>query len=151
MNNASQTFDTMTGMFTRNLGQAVPGRHTQKIYDRLSRSQAAVLSQLRTGKNRLNHYLVRVEIIQSEGCDCEREPETVGHFLLRCARWAEENLLIPNLFDLSQKSAQFCSISVLERVIFSLPGSECHTQLLDMYRSSDRPQNRELNDPGGNG
>lgn len=23
-------------------------------------------------------------------CKCGREPETVGHFMLRCSRWAEE-------------------------------------------------------------
>lgn len=78
------------GKSTQRLDQALPGKHTRKLYDRLSKGQAAVLSQLRTKKIKLNYYLAKVKIMESEVCECRREPESVGHFLLRCPRWTSE-------------------------------------------------------------
>lgn len=79
-----------TGRFTRELDQALPGKHTRVLYDRLSRGQVAVFSQLRTGKNRLKYYLAKERVIESGECECERESETVSHFRLRCPRWSDE-------------------------------------------------------------
>lgn len=78
------------GRFTQSIDHALPGKHTRKLYDKLSREQAATLSQLRTGKNKLNYYLAKAKIVESGICGCGREPESVGHFLLRCPRWATE-------------------------------------------------------------
>lgn len=78
------------GEYTQRLDRALPGKHTRKLYDRLSRSQAAILGQLRTGKNKLNYYLAKAKIIETDLCECEREPETTSHFLLRCPKWSTE-------------------------------------------------------------
>lgn len=78
------------GKFTQSLDHALPGKHTRKLYDRLTKSQAAILSQLRTGKNKLNYYLAKARIIESETCPCGREPESTSHFLLRGPRWTTE-------------------------------------------------------------
>lgn len=43
---------------------------TKKLYDSLSRNQSSVLSQLRTGKNKLNLYLAKAKTIESEVCEC---------------------------------------------------------------------------------
>jgi hypothetical protein len=73
--------------FRRHIDQAIPGKHTRTLYDRLSKKDASVLAQLRTGKCRLNHYLARINAAQTEICQCGREAETVRHFLFRCPRW----------------------------------------------------------------
>lgn len=78
------------GKYSQSLDRALPGKHTRKLYDKLSRNQAAILSQLRTGKNKLNYYLAKAKIIESEVCQCERETETASHFLLRRPRWSIE-------------------------------------------------------------
>lgn len=39
-----ERFATRTGMLTRKLDHALPGMHTKRLYNRLSRGQAAVLS-----------------------------------------------------------------------------------------------------------
>lgn len=35
----------------------------------------------------MNYYLAEAKLIGSEKCECKREPETVGHFMIRCPRW----------------------------------------------------------------
>jgi ribonuclease HI len=78
---------TEKDLFRRHLDQAVPGKHTRDLYDGLSKKDASILAQLRTGKCRLNHYLFRIGAVESEMCQCGREAETVRHFLFRCPRW----------------------------------------------------------------
>lgn len=57
------------------------------MYHGLKRAQAAVLTQLRTGHVALNHYLHRINAIDSPLCLRCGEPETVDHYLLRCSRF----------------------------------------------------------------
>ena len=73
--------------FGRQIDQALPGKHTRRLYDHLSKADAYILAQLRTGKCRLNGYLARINVVESAQCDCGRGPETVGHFLFQCMRW----------------------------------------------------------------
>lgn len=83
------------GEFMQSLDQALPGKHLRKLNGKLSKRQAATLSQLRTEKNKLNYYLAKAKIIESATRKCGRESETVGHFLLKCPRWTarRSNLL----------------------------------------------------------
>ena len=64
------------------MDQALPGDHVRKLYDKLSKTEANLLAQLRTGKNRLNSDLARINAVESEMCACGREAETVRHFPL---------------------------------------------------------------------
>ena len=73
----------------RELDKALPGRHTRKLYDRLKRTDAAILAQLRGGYCRLNGYLHRIGQVDSDLCLCGQK-ETVQHFLLECPRWTQE-------------------------------------------------------------
>jgi ribonuclease HI len=73
----------------RELDAALPGRHTRKLYDRLSRTDAAILAQLRGGYCRLNSYLHNIGRADSKHCECGQN-ETVEHFLLVCPRWAQQ-------------------------------------------------------------
>lgn len=79
---------------TRHIDQALPGKHTRKIYDTLSKRDAKMLVQLRTGKSRLNTYLASIGACNSDWCECGRETESVAHFLFRCPRWQQERLQV---------------------------------------------------------
>jgi hypothetical protein len=46
---------TLTGMFTRTIDRALPQQHMAKVYDTLSRQDAVILVQLRTGNIRVHH------------------------------------------------------------------------------------------------
>lgn len=79
---------TEQSAFRRHIDQAMPGQHTRALYDCLSKKDASVLAQLRTGKYRLNHHLFRISAVESEMCPYGRESETVRHFLFRCPHWS---------------------------------------------------------------
>jgi ribonuclease HI len=78
---------TEENSFRCHIDQAIPGKHVRTLYDGLSKKDASILAQLRTGKCRLNAYLFRIRAVESEMCQCGREAETVRHFLFRCPRW----------------------------------------------------------------
>jgi hypothetical protein len=78
------------GNYSKRIDLALPGKHTKKLYDPLSRREASVLVQLRTGMSRLNGYLHRIQAAPSELCACGRAQETVEHFLFTCTRWTEQ-------------------------------------------------------------
>jgi hypothetical protein len=82
------------GKYSKRIDQALPGKHTKEIYDQLSRKEAAVLVQLRTGMARLNGYLHRIQAVPSEICACGRSLETVEHFLFTCTKWREQRKLL---------------------------------------------------------
>jgi ribonuclease HI len=75
------------GTYSKQLDTALPGNHTRVIYDKLTRQEANVLAQLRTGMARLNGYLHRIGAVESGQCACGQAEETVAHFLFRCTRW----------------------------------------------------------------
>lgn len=76
-----------TGREIREIDYAVSGRHIRKLYDALTKDQARILVQLRTGMIRLNKYLFRISAAETEECECSEEAETREHFLFRCKRW----------------------------------------------------------------
>ena len=78
------------GKYSRRIDTALPGKHTRRLYDRLSRKEASVLAQLRTGMARLNIYLYRIRASTTDQCECGQAQETVDHFLFRCRRWTEQ-------------------------------------------------------------
>jgi hypothetical protein len=58
------------GRYSRVIDAALPGKHTRQLYDRLSRKEAGVLAQLRTGMVRLNVYLYRITAAAIDECEC---------------------------------------------------------------------------------
>ena len=58
------------------------------LYDSLSKPQAALLAQIRTGKSRLNDYLAKINVVESDQCGCGTGRETVRLFLFHCTQWA---------------------------------------------------------------
>ncbi|KAM4063286.1 endonuclease/exonuclease/phosphatase [Hirsutella rhossiliensis] len=75
------------GKHSKRIDKALPGKHTRKMYDELTRKESEVLVQLRTGKSRLNGYLCKIGAEESDECTCGQSAETVEHFLFRCRRW----------------------------------------------------------------
>lgn len=64
-----------------------PSNRVLGMYKGLKRAQAAVLTQLHTGHVALNACLHRFSAVDSLNCASCSEPETVDHYLLRCARF----------------------------------------------------------------
>jgi hypothetical protein len=77
------------GKYSKRIDMALPGSHTRILYDGLKRKEAMVLAQLRTGMTRLNSYLSKIGVAQSDLCICGQASETVEHFLFRCTKWTE--------------------------------------------------------------
>jgi len=75
------------GAHSKRVDAALPGDHTRLLYEHLSRKEAGILAQLRTGMARLNGYLHCIEAASSDQCGCGRAKETVDHFLFRCKKW----------------------------------------------------------------
>ena len=85
---AQTSLPERVGQHSKRVDTALPGKHTRRLYDRLSWKEASVLAQLRTGKARLNEYLYQIKAAPTDQCDCGCARETVEHFLFRCSRWA---------------------------------------------------------------
>jgi ribonuclease HI len=78
------------GRHVKRVDAALPGKHTPRLYDRLSWKEASVLAQLRTGMARLNSYLYRINVAETDQCACGQARETVEHFLFRCRKWTTQ-------------------------------------------------------------
>ena len=75
------------GRHAKHVDAELPGKNTRQLYDRLFWKEASVLAQLRTGMARLNGYLYRINVAETDQCACGQARETVEHFLFRCQRW----------------------------------------------------------------
>jgi ribonuclease HI len=84
------TVPEKTGKYSKTIDKALPGKHTRQLYDKLSRKEASVLAQLRTGMARLNTFLFRIRASTTDQCECGHAQETVDHFLFRCRKWTAQ-------------------------------------------------------------
>ena len=75
------------GKFTQSIDGAIPGNHTNMLYNQLGKEQARILAQLRTGKSRLNDYLSGIGGVESDQCTCGTGRETIRHFSFHCPKW----------------------------------------------------------------
>ncbi|KAJ2891331.1 hypothetical protein MKZ38_000562 [Zalerion maritima] len=88
----------ITGQFTKEIDKAIPQKYTKALYSYLSREDAAILTQLRTSKCRLNYYLAKINASPIDLCEYG-EPETVRHFLIKCPRWDTERQALKQAAD----------------------------------------------------
>lgn len=95
------------GRHSKRVDAALPGKHTRQLYDHLSRKEAVVLSQLRTGMARLNSYLYRIDAAESDQCACGQSRETVEHFLFRCVRWTAHRTEMLQCTDTHRSNISF--------------------------------------------
>lgn len=96
---ASLHIPTTVGESLRRLDAAWPGGHTRRMYDSLSRRQASILAQLRTGMTPLNGYLRVIGATETSLCDCGKANESRQHFVFQCAKWNEQRKIIAAWID----------------------------------------------------
>jgi ribonuclease HI len=95
------------GKYSKRIDIALPGKHTRQLYDKLSRKEASVLAQLRTGMARLNGYLHRITAAPTDQCACGQAIETVEHFLFRCRKWTEQRTEMLQCTDIHRGNLSF--------------------------------------------
>ena len=87
--NTDDFYKARVGRYTKTFDKALPGPHTRLLlYNREQKTHASILCQLRSGINRLNQYLARINAVQSSECKCGKGEESVDHFLFRSLRWS---------------------------------------------------------------
>jgi hypothetical protein len=122
----------LAGQYTLKMDQALPGKHTLRLYGALTSDQTAILIQARSGHCRLNRYLARIGLAESALCECERGEETIRHVTLSCARWVEE-----------REELQTVAKQKAEDVPFLLRGwgkkQDCKGQFVDGPKENWRP------------
>jgi hypothetical protein len=78
----------------RKIDAAWPSSHTRRMYDDLSKRQAGILAQLRTGMTPLNGYLYNIRAAETNLCDCGEVAESREHFIFHCVRWSEQRKIL---------------------------------------------------------
>lgn len=91
---ATEQVPTTVGESVRRIDTAWPGNHTRRMYDDLSKRQASILAQLRTGMTPLNGYLHNIKAVESNLCECGEAVESREHFVFRCVRWSEQRKIL---------------------------------------------------------
>ncbi|GIZ36535.1 hypothetical protein CKM354_000000600 [Cercospora kikuchii] len=76
------------GRYTYAIDSALPGRHTLQLYGALTREDAGILAQARTGHAHLREYLARTRQLESAVCECGSGVESVKYVILHCPLWA---------------------------------------------------------------
>jgi hypothetical protein len=91
---ATEQVPATVGESVRRIDTAWPGSHTRRMYDDLSKRQASILAQLRTGMTPLNGYLHNIKAVESNLCECGEAVESIEHFVFHCARWTEQRKIL---------------------------------------------------------
>jgi hypothetical protein len=104
---SSRSLPEKIGKHSKRVDAALPGKHTRRLYDKLSWKEASVLAQLRTGMARLNAYLHRIKVAATDQCACEQEREKVEHFLFRCRRWTAHRTEMLQCTDTHRSNISF--------------------------------------------
>ena len=74
-----------TGKFTRKIDAALHLGKSAKMYQQLNSTEAAILTQLRTGKSFLKEYFYKIKASETATCNCG-STKSVAHFLFSCSR-----------------------------------------------------------------
>ena len=104
---AEASLPEKVGKYSKRVDAALPGKHTRQLYDGLSRKEASVLAQLRTGMAKLNGYLHRIDATPSDQCACGQARETVEHFLFRCTQWTQQRAELLRCTDTRRSNISF--------------------------------------------
>lgn len=91
---ATLQLSTTVENIVRRIDAAWPGNHTRRMYEDLSKRQASILAQLRTGMTPLNGYLYNIKATETNLCDCGEAAESREHFIFHCSRWNEQRKIL---------------------------------------------------------
>lgn len=78
------------GKYSKSMDKALPGSHTRRLYETMTKREAKVLAQVRTGMSALNGYVHKIGVAESDICDRGQAAETTEHFPFRCKKWATQ-------------------------------------------------------------
>lgn len=104
---STKSLPEKVGRHSKRVDTTFPGKHTRLLYDHLSRKEAGVLAQLRTGMAKLNTYLHRIKAASSDQCACGQARETVEYFLFRCRKWTEHRAEMLQCTDIHRSNISF--------------------------------------------
>lgn len=77
------------GHYTHSIDSALPGKHTLLLlYGALTREDAGILAQARTGHTHLRDCLARTQWVESAVRECKSGIESVKHVILQCPLWS---------------------------------------------------------------
>ena len=75
-------YKSKVGRFTKSFDKALPGPHTRLLYNRRAKLHANVLCQLRSGINRLNKYLAKINGWKPRSASAAKEKSLLITFCL---------------------------------------------------------------------
>ena len=85
---------------------SMPSKGFRKLTSKLSRAQASILIQLRSGHIPLAKHLFRISKVPSLVCpSCQSDEESVHHFLFNCPTWRHECWFMGRTLGPKAKSA----------------------------------------------
>lgn len=95
-------YTSKVGRYTNLFDKTLTGLHTRGLFDGKWKLHAhtrtcAHFCPLRTGINRLNKYLARINAVDSENFQCGKGEETVDHIWFRCPCWRNLRIEIRQL------------------------------------------------------
>ena len=76
------------------IDKSLPCAKSARILLNLPRRATSILTQLRTGHVGLNAFLKKIKAVDSALCPKCKQPETVGHYLLFCQRYARQRRIL---------------------------------------------------------
>ncbi|KAF2258298.1 hypothetical protein CC78DRAFT_595662 [Lojkania enalia] len=76
------------GKFTRKINTVFHLGKLVEIYRQLNSNEAAIITQLRTGKTFFNEYLYKIKAVDTAACEY-RYKELIAHFLFSCRKWRQ--------------------------------------------------------------
>jgi ribonuclease HI len=71
---------------TKRLVQA-PNKKTLRLYEGLSKPQCAILTQMRTMRIGLRHFLFKIKAAETDRCSCDEGSQTPRHILMQCPQY----------------------------------------------------------------
>ena len=77
--------------FTKKIDAALHLGKSAILYQQINSTEAAILTQLRTGKTFLKEYLHKINASETAACDCGLT-ESIPHFLFSCRRWVQQRI-----------------------------------------------------------
>jgi hypothetical protein len=76
--------------YRSHFGSEIISQKGAQLYQGLTKPEAAILVQLRSGKIGLRGYLKRIKVVDTAVCQCQRSNETVSHILGDCFQFGAQ-------------------------------------------------------------
>ena len=78
------------GVFTRKLDRILPQKHIMSLYKSPSTKKSVLLIHFHTDNNRLQMYLYRQKLAQSDWWKCGQKKDSTWYLLWECLKWESQ-------------------------------------------------------------